>query len=539
MGNASNKKLETFTIADFDALVKEHGSLNKAAVACGIPKETFKGVVRRLRRLEPYKAGTMKKPIKHAPPRTGVKRFIFSSAQNGTAIDENFLTNLEAYAAHLDAEILISGFTYGKSLFEDHSKSNAQYHTRVEPYITNRSFDIAGKLLFCGEMNVLPTADKPLSGFEAYTRSKWGIFPHPRIQLQSIATNAATPPKIIMTTGAVTKKNYIQKKAGIKAEFHHIIGAVLVEVDSAGDVFCRHLLAERDGTFQDLTTRVCGGKVSTGWRVEAVTWGDLHIERLDDQVAKGCWGLGKHEMLDGAATPRPSMVDELEPQYQFFHDVLDFRRRNHHNIKDPHHMFEMWAKGSESVEEEISDVSLVLARTARLFAQSIVIDSNHDRALKRWLKESDYKRDPVNARYFLECQARVYKAIEDDEQDFLLAGWAIGRSIPKELKVKFLKNTDSLIICGNIECALHGDLGANGARGHVNSFARMGPKANIGHHHGAAIFEGIYQAGTTSQLDMVFNRGGLSSWNHSHIVTYPNGRRAIVTMVGSKWRAAA
>jgi hypothetical protein len=65
----------------------------------------------------------------------------------------------------------------------------------------------------------------------------------------------------------------------------------------------------------------------------------------------------------------------------------------------------------------------------------------------------------------------------------------------------------------------------------------MGSKANVGHTHSAAIYEGIYQAGTSSKLDLEYNRGGLSSWNHAHIVTYLNGKRTIITMCGSKWRA--
>jgi hypothetical protein len=466
-----------------------------------------------------------------------VKRFIFSSAQNGTDVHDGFMDNLEAYAEHLGAKIYISGFTYNKALFEDHSKEIAPYHPRVAPYLTKDQLEVSGRLLFCGEQNTLPTADQPLSGFEAYTREKWGIFPHPRVQLRSIPTLFHAAPKIIMTTGAVTKKNYIQKKAGIKAEFHHIIGAVLVEVDADGDVFCRHLLADKAGNFQDLTTRVEGGKVlADKFPVEAVTWGDIHTDMLDPEVALGAWGLD----VEGMETVSPSsMLNELEPRYQFFHDVIDFRRRNHHNIDDPHHLFEMWCKETDRVEDEFIAVGCFLHATARPWCQSYVIDSNHDRALNKWLKRADYRKDPANARFFLECQAEMYAAIEEHRQHFIIAEWAIRNmgGLNDDDPVTFLDRTDSFTICnGTIECALHGDQGANGAKGHVNSFARMGPKANTADKHGAEILEGIYQAGHSCKRDMVYNRGGLTSWNHSHIVTYPNGKRTIITMVGRKWR---
>src|SRR5690606_22915978 len=197
--------------------------------------------------------------------------------------------------------------------------------------------------------------------------------------------------KIIMTTGSITRPNYVQKKAGIKAEFHHVIGAVLVEIDDDGDFFCRHLIAERDGSFQDLTRLVMHGKVYTGERVEAITWGDIHVERLDPDVAAGAWSLDSEMSF----TADPCMLDELRPHYQFFHDVLDFRRRNHHNIDDPHFLFDAWSRGRESVEDEIESVARFLHITQRPWCRSIVVDSNHDRALMRWLKKGDYRRDPI------------------------------------------------------------------------------------------------------------------------------------------------
>lgn len=536
-GRPRNERLQSLSDEEIIAAVTQAGSLNKAAVGYKIPLRTFKDRAGPLMR-RAMSSHRMPKPVSVKTPKRGKKRcFIFSSAQNGTEIHEEFLDNLEAYADYLGAEIHISGFTYNKALFEDHSKKVADFHPRVKPYLANHQFDIVGKLMFCGEQNTLPTATDPLSGFEAYTRSKWGIFPHPRVQMKSIATMFRAPPKIIMTTGAVTRRNYIKKKAGFKAEFHHVIGALLVEVDDDGDFFCRHLIAEKDGSFQDLTIRVDDGEVTDGHRVEAITWGDVHAERLDPRVTQGSWGLDRKLQL----VFDDNMLSVLSPKYQFFHDVLDFRRRNHHNIGDPHFMFEMWVRGTERVEEEIAKVGEFLRATSRPYCGSYVVDSNHDRALRRWLRDADYRKDPVNARFFLKCQEALYRAIEEGDERFLVVEAAVREACGSLGNVVFLNNTDSMIICpqagGGIECALHGDLGANSTKGAINTFARMGPKAIIAHHHSAAIFEGIYQAGHSCLRDMVYNRGGLTSWNPSHVVTYPSGKRVMVTMQGAKYRA--
>lgn len=515
--------------------VRSLGSQKKAAEHYDVPRQTFalwyrKAMAKRLVDKPAVAPVKIKKPAKGA-----ILRYIFSSVQDGTNLDEQFLTNLEAYAKHMDADLRIAGFTYNKSTYGHKDKDeDALYHERVMPYLCEDRIDVGGKLLFCGEMNTLPTATHPLSGFETYTRSCWGVFPHPRVSLTSVATMFKDPAKLIMTTGTVSLPNYIHKKAGLKAEFHHVIGALLVEMDDQGNIFCRHLLAEKDSSFQDLTMRVDNGVVTGGHTVEAITWGDIHTEMLDPEIARMNWGIGIRAKDD---TP---IVDALRPKFQFFHDVADFRARCHHNIRDPHFMYEMFVNGTESVVEACQEMANFLIAAGRDYAESVVVESNHDKMLVRWLREADYRYDPVNAEFFLDCQKAVYGAIKSREADFSIFEHVMRRLGDGLDDVTFLRETSTFRICpsagGGIECSLHGHKGANGAKGHINSFAKMGPKANVCHTHSAAIFEGIYQGGTSSKLDLGYNKGGLSSWNHSDIVTYKSGKRIILTkMNGKAW----
>jgi hypothetical protein len=533
----TNFKLDAMTDSEIMDAVATSGGANAAARSLGIPLSTFKDRAQKIIR-QSFASQRAVSPDYVPVPRRGVTRYIFSSAQDSTDVDLKFLRNLEAYAKHLGATIQIAGYTYNKSLFEDHSKTSAEFHPRIRKYLTTTQLNIADKLLFCAEMNILPTQTDPLSGFETYTRSKWGVFPHPRVTLKSVPVMWNAPPKIIMSTGTVTKPNYVPKKAGIKAEFHHVIGAVLVEIDADGDIFARHLIAEKDGAFQDLCNYVSHGGIETNAKVEAITWGDTHPELLAPDVAIGAWGIDVNDLSLSGTSPQENMLDFLEPSYQFFHDALDFRRRNHHSINDPHTRFESYWTDKDVVEDEITNAAFFLERSQRDWCHTVVVDSNHDRALLRWLKTGDYRTDPANALFFLTLQKAYYQAIADKQDDFLLAEFAFRNTGCDIDDVTFLKNTDSFTICdGAIECALHGDLGANGARGHINSFAKMGPKANIAHTHSAAIYEGIYVAGHSCRRDMKYNRGGLTSWSPSHIVTYGNGKRTIVTMQGSKFCA--
>ncbi len=512
--------LKSFTYDSMVELYARCGGERGASRETGIPRTTLQWTFAKLKE-ERFQAKRSQEAAVEDPSPNGIRTFILSSAQDSTKIHDAFLSNLEAYAAFRGSKIMISGFTYNKKLFEDHDKHASWYPDRLKPYLTQWRVNIGPSLTFCGEMNTLPTAVTPLSGFETYTRDRWGIFPHPKIHLRSIPTAKGDPVKIIMTTGTVSQPNYVQKKAGIKAEFNHEIGAAFVELLPDGTFFVRHLLAEEDGSFQDLNYSVKNGEVTHDiGHVEAITFGDIHREKHDAQINAALWGV------DGESHWTP-MIDFLQPAHQFLHDVIDFKVRNHHNIKDPHFRYQMHVKGTDSVEDSMKDVAVFLDGVQRVWCETVVVEANHDLALLKWLKTADYREDPINALYFLTLQKACYKAMARGDDEFQVLPWALNR-IRELSDVRFLREDDSYTVAGGIECGMHGHNGANGTSGSTAQFSKMGKRSNTGHTHSAAILDGSYIAGVSGSLDMGYNKG-LSSWSHSHIVTYITGKRTIIT----------
>ncbi|MEL7166948.1 MAG: hypothetical protein AAGL96_15875, partial [Pseudomonadota bacterium] len=379
---------------------------------------------------------------------------------------------------------------------------------------------IAPGLLWVGDMNIIPTATDPLSGLDSFAGAPSCIFPHPQLAMKSVATAPGTDTKFLYTTGAVTLKNYIKRKAGLKAEFHHAYAALLVEVDRAGDWFVRQINADTKGVIHDLDLRVENGIVGTG-AVEVLTPGDVHGTEVDPVALETVWGDG-------------GLIDTLKPDHQVLHDVLNFGRRSHHNS-----VFDMIAahyNAKESVEGEIAETAANLNRMVRPGTQTHVVKANHDEHFDRWVAEADYRRDPINAPFYLEAAGQKIAAIKrGDLRTFDLAEWALKRA-GLAPEVRFLSRDERLEIAG-IRHDQHGDIGPNGARGSAMNIARTGEKSNIGHAHSARIYHGCYQMGTMSHLDMGYNQGP-SSWSHSLIVTYANGKRSIITLKNGKWRAA-
>jgi len=352
-----------------------------------------------------------------------------------------------------------------------------------------------------------------------------------------VPTHFTRHPAMLMTTGACTVANYVEKKAGLKAAFHHIFGATLVEIAADGLVFCRQISATDDGSFQDLDARVRGGVVTRGHRVEAITPGDIHIEKIDPVVARTIWGLDVETMTKTA----DGLVDHLRPRFQFLHDLIDFAARNHHRRGDHAFRFALHVAGEAEIEQAFDRGARFLRASARDFCQSVVIPSNHNDAFPRWLREADPRLDEVNALLWFDANAALYRAIAAGDATFDVVRWALARHDGRALDdIAFPPRDASFLICqdaGGIENIYHGDKGPNGARGTPQALVRVSSRLNTGHTHVAGILDGIYTAGLSGLMDQGYNTDAPSSWSHSLIVTYPNSRRTIITVRDGRYCA--
>jgi hypothetical protein len=520
---------------------EKYGTVAKAAQNLGVAKSLISAAVAAVRKKEADETRIVERAL-GAPilaAKAGrVRRFLLTAAQDNTPVFMPFWENLLTYSRDLGAELMVGGFTYQKGLFEDHAARSAVFAEVVQPYLRHEQVALSDDIVFCAEMNTLPTAVRPLSGLDTYTQGRWGVFPHAKVQLVSVPTHFTRHPAMLMTTGACTVPNYVEKKAGLKAAFHHIFGATLVEIAPDGVVFCRQISATDDGSFQDLDVRVRAGVVSRGHRIEAITPGDIHIEKIDPVIARVIWGLDaeKMEKVDDG------LVDQLRPRFQFMHDLIDFMARNHHRKGDHVFRFQMHVAGEASIEKALERGAKFLRASARDFCQTVVIPSNHNDALPRWLREADPRQDEVNALLWFEANAATYRAIQAGDHAFDVVRWALARHDASSLEdIAFPPRDASFLICqdqGGIENIYHGDKGPNGARGTPQALLRVSSRLNTAHTHVAGILDGVYTAGLSGLMDQGYNADAPSSWSHTLIATYPNAKRTLLTVRDGRYRAA-
>lgn len=455
------------------------------------------------------------------------KRYVITSAQNATPVFRAFLEALLVYCGYVNAKLIVIPLRYRNptSLWTRHNRDDEWWDKLVVPHLYDGRFDLNENLTILADVKVQPTATVPLQGLEAITGHKTAIIGHPKVELKTVATPQHKLPKILVTTGAVTRQNYTDSKAGKKGEFHHTFGAAVVEV--AGDVFhLRQINATRRGTFIDLDLAVSRHGVKPAPPAAALVMGDTHVDFVDPDVVRATF------------TDDDAMVKALRPEELVWHDLLDFHSRNHHHRGNPIIAAAVHRAGRDNVREEVERAADFVHRYAPPDVLNVMVPSNHPDALARWVRETDWRYDPENAEFYLETALEMVRHAELTEHGtatvdpfhYWMKKLAKGGTI-----LRFLDKGESHLV-KDIEVGMHGHVGANGARGSIRSFARIGVKSIVGHVHYPGIFEGCHQVGTSSRLRLEYNREGPSSWLQTHEVVYANGKRSLLNVIEGAWR---
>lgn len=496
-------------------------------VAPDRPQEPLGGAVAgETEKSEPVVLGTIEAPEDFRERAFG-DTFVFTCAQANTHLNDKFWASLMRLVEDKGASLHISRFTYNKQSYghkavkpgtkQQSDADDLWFDPRIEPYVSDQSLQIADDLVWCGELNILPTAVHPLNGFDNYGRGSSVIIPHVKMAMRSVPVMKGKDPRFLYSTGTVTARNYIEKAAGQKASLHHVYGALLVEKDSTGTWWARQLNADNDGNVYDLTTLYTPDTIFNQVDVHGIVHGDLHGNKMNIGVIRSM----------------AKVVDILRPGHQVFHDTVDFQARNHHNIKDPHFLHDMRVKGLDDIRREFEyTASHLVGYLERIGCKHHIVTSNHDQAIERWLRDVSGHSDPINMElwHYLNWEGAQDRKAKRTPRPFMRLLQDCLTEHQTDVQWNFVHEDDSLMIAG-IQHGLHGHLGPNGARGSPQNLRSAG-KANTAHTHSAGIVDGVYTAGVFGNLDMGYNKG-LSSWSHSFIITYRNGKRSIVTLRGA------
>lgn len=449
------------------------------------------------------------------------ERYIITSAQNNTPLNDKFWTAIKNLAKHYSAQILVIPVLYrNPTMLQDLENTEAWWPKEVVPYLIENDVKLCKGLRLLGHVRVQATAVNPLVGLEALSQGDSAIIGHAQIQMRTIATPQHTLPKILHTTGSVSIKNYSSTKAGVKGEFHHSLGAVIVEVDK-GCFHLRSVVGDDNSEFYDLDLYVTAEGVKKGAQIEALITGDSHSLFHCPDVKKATFDAPN------------SMVNVLKPKLIVRHDLIDSYSISHHHRGRTITNFKKWLTGTNDLQAELDLTARFLEETTPKGTKNIIVASNHHEHISRWLEEADPKEEPWNAILYHELMLAWLKAVKDGDERFEpFAHWMEEHC---QAPCEFIRRDESYIVRDTL-ISMHGDRGPNGSRGTLNSLSRMGVKTIIAHSHTPAIEKGCYMVGTSSFLSLEYSKDGPSSWLNTHAIISPNGKRQLLNVINGKWR---
>jgi len=352
------------------------------------------------------------------------------------------------------------------------------------------------------------------------------IYASPKQRLKFMPVSNVKNPHAEMTTGAATIPRYFDinddvicspymcKRTAYIANFDHVVGAIIVEIENDDIYHFRQIQADDKGGFVDLGDYYLGDTV-TKMYAESLTMGDWHSGETDPTAVKA-W---------------KEVCNLVKPKRLFIHDGFNGLSINHHEEDRQIRRAILAQKGLLNLESELKQFTKDLDMLSNFpnVEEVDVVKSNHDLFLDRWLDHGRWTKDANNYSIGVD----LAKAMKDGHNPLQFAAETM-YGLKNKSKIRWLSMDEDYFIAG-IQHGAHGHKGPKGSRGNIRGMEKSYRKSNTGHAHSPEILRGAWQAGTSSYLKLSYNEGP-SDWVHSSILTYPNGCRQMINSFNGKWR---
>lgn len=440
--------------------------------------------------------------------------FVISGVQNDTPVNEKFLKTINGYCERRDAKLILMPI---KFKYRDDSTFAVDQNLMI-----NDSLSLHPKLRLMGNLPINPAIESPLSSLENMSKGDSLIIAGTTLQM-SVMPTLGTSPAILHTTGAITYSNTTATKQGVKSRFNHSFSALVIEIDD--DIFhIRVLNGDNNNGFYDIDGYQSGDKFTPLKSIEALVMGDIHAANVSESVVKATF------------TDKDSMVKLLRPKNIVLHDIHDHESESHHGT-DVFTKFTKHIQKKDNVETELCITADFLVNYIPENTTAVIVDSNHNVHLDRWLLDYPTKHQSIqNSKFYHKMMFSMLEHIDTKGyKPNALELWLDLYSDVTLPKIEYTSGVESYKI-KDVELKLHGDRGIGGARGNSLSFAKLPVKTITGHSHSPKIHLGNWVCGTSSKLNMGYNNGTPTTWLQAHVLIYNNGCRQMIFIINDKWK---
>lgn len=437
-------------------------------------------------------------------PKPSVKTFIITTVVAGAPLDTGFYKNIKAYCKDFNAQLLVL-----VSMPKSDNSLIVPKELSSEVFILEDT-KLNDNVFILGLKNAANSVD-PITGLPRIgQRNGTFICASPKQRLKFVPTGINVFPHAIMSTGAITNPNYMKSKvlvdkSSYMADNDHVMGAVVLELDKDNTFHFRQIQAAKDGSFVDLGAYYVNGRKQT-LAPEAIVVGDWHAGDTDPKVEAALKELTKR----------------VRPKRWVMHDIFDGLSINPHTLGKSIVRSKLALAGKMNLTLELEKLKTDINMMAKLVPEVVIVRSNHDDFLDRYLDTAGYVDDHTNHRLALDLAAHLLDGRNPLEE-----------YIGKVKNVTWLKLDQSYSIAG-VECGMHGHLGSNGSRGSITQMETAYGSVMFGHSHTPGILRNAWNVGTSTYLELGYNKGA-SSWVQCSGLVYPNGQKQLINFINGRY----
>ena len=457
------------------------------------------------------------------------KRLVVTTAVTGCSVHKPSYEAVKKYCEINDALLLIliaSDPAHSMDHGEKNQPKSAKFGTidklLANEYIVLKDTAINNNL----RIDTLKTSAKmidPVTGVARLGQRNGSlIIASPKQRMKAVPVSNFKLPHVIMTTGAITvsdynTENYMSERLAKIADHDHQLGAIVVEIEDEEAFHFRQVQFDNEGRFHDIAgcrAVQYGPFGAKDAEAEAIVLGDWHSGDTDPEVANA-W---------------KELAAIVKPNYIVIHDGFNGQAINHHEEDDRILRAQRSLNNQLSLDAELKVFASDLDMLSPLARKSlIVVKSNHDEFLKRYLKEGRYVEDAQNHYISLKLALAMFEGLDPLQhaiEDII--------GLQESTNVRWLKRAEDFKIA-RIQLGAHGDKGPNGSKGTLASMENAYGQSITGHSHTAEILRGAWSVGTTSYLKLSYNEDSPSSWMNTSCILWKNGQRQLINSIMGRY----
>ena len=419
------------------------------------------------------------------------KKVIVSTVFSGEEYDKKAFKLLKGMAKHMNADL---------RLLYVHTNKNKRFTEEqleeLDPYLVQNLTFTHDENAICKSINVRNSCKRPLTNIEKISDDyKLIVVSSSKQQCKILPYDTNETFKVAYSTGSISKFDYKNTITAYVDQKFNKCGAVVLEYnDTLKRYLPRNIEIVNDEIYdENLVFYIDNENVKyRKTTVDAMVLGDLHLPE-EDFIS---------------VMTSVSQINAYKPKYVLIGDWCSFNSINHHESNKYLNKVMYY---QQSLEDELEESTAKLNKFVDMTedCEFLIIHSNHDEFLDKWLNSGEIEKDKQNA----VTGMKLYLSYAEHKDPYFRY------SLDK--RIKFLKKGE-LFSINSVVLSNHGHVGLCGSKANSATYVKTYSKSITGHTHSPKIEDSNYTVGTCSKLNLTYTNH-LSNWAFANALVHKNG----------------